>query len=41
MKYITNMIKDIEQLNKISLGILISFNLLELINPFYISVVIL
>ena len=34
MKYITKMINDMEQLNKISLGILISFNLLELIIPF-------
>ena len=34
MKYITKMINDMEQLNKISLGILINFNLLELIIPF-------
>ena len=34
MKYMTKMINDMEQLNKISLGKLISFNLLELIIPF-------
>ena len=34
MKYMTNIMNDMEQLNKINLGILISYNLLELIIPF-------